>query len=250
MIIAMANQKGGVAKTTTAVNLAHGLARAGHTVLLVDMDPQSNATLATLGAAQLEQTIYQVLIGEATLADVVQETKTLGLYIVPTTIDLAGAEVELHQLTGGQLRLRSALADVQTDFVIIDAPPSLGILTINTLAAADSVIVPVGCGVFALQGIAKLEETIADVRTHLARPDLNIMGVVVTLYDHTNVARDIQAALQERFGAKLFDAIIPKNVRIEEAHSRAQSIFTWAPESKGAEAYQQLVTEALNRAQQ
>lgn len=249
--IIIANQKGGVAKTTTAVNLSAGLALKGRRTLLIDMDPQANATFALLGATRPQVTVYDFLIKDIPFEQVVQHTSQPLLDILPSDINLAGAEVELISWVGGQTLLSTRLiesADVlEYDYIIIDAPPSLGFLTINALAAADEVFIPVSTSVFALNGIKMLENTITQVRRSLNRPTLKVTGVVCTMAENTNVSRDVVAATQEHFGGVVFQAIIPKNIKIEEAHSRAESIFTYAGDSKGAEAYRELVEEVINR---
>ncbi len=249
-IYAIANQKGGVGKTTTAVNLAVGLGLAGKSTLLIDMDPQGNATFALQGFDEPTSTVYDLLLRRRPMSEVLRRGVQPNVDLLPSSIDLAGAEVELLSVIGGQQTLTARLdptAMASYDFVIIDAPPSLGLLTINSLAAADRVIVPVSASVFALKGIGQLEATIEQVRTNLHRPHLAIGGVLVTLYDHTNVAADVLNAVRDRFGDLVYEVVIPKNVKLEEAHSRMQSIFTYAPTATGATAYQQLVEEVLNR---
>lgn len=247
-VLTFANQKGGVGKTTSSVNVAAGMALAGKRVLLVDMDPQANASYVLTGQEHPDANIYHVLKEEKSLADIVIETKLENLTVAPSDIDLAGAEVELLQAVGGQQRLRNALGEGRGgDYVIIDAPPSLGLLTINTLTAAHGVIIPVDCGFFSLRGIIRLEDSIEKVKKHLAG-DTHIYGVVCTLFDNTNVARDAVQAVRQRFGAVAFETTIPKNVKVEEAHSRAEHIFSYAPNSTGADAYRTLVEEILNRA--
>ena len=245
--LVFANQKGGVGKTTSAVNVAAGLVRqGGKRVLLVDMDPQANATFALTGKEFPDANMYQVLKEECTIDEVMMETGEPGLTLAPSDIELSGAEVELIQAVGGQQRLRSALDGVDYDYIVIDAPPSLGFLTVNALAASDAVIIPVDCGVFSLRGLLKLEDTVERVKQHFGHR-LKVMGVVCTLYDHTKVARDIVQAIQQRYGELAFDTYIPKNIALEEAHSRAQHIFSYAPSSSGAEAYDKLVQEVMNR---
>lgn len=245
--IVFANQKGGVAKTTTAVNVAYGLAAMGRQVLLVDADPQANATYATIGPAEPDYTIYDLLLNDAPLASVVTPTRHERLQIIPSSIDLAGAEVELLSETGGQTLLRTKLRPAHHDYIIIDAPPSLGLLCVNCLAAANQVLIPVAVGIFALKGLAQLETTIEKVRSRLDRPDLRIGGVFVTMSDNTNVARDVIDAIHARYGELAFNTTIPRSVRTEEAHSRALSVFEHAPGSAGAIAYQQLIEEIIAR---
>jgi len=244
--IAIANQKGGVGKTTTAVNLAAGLSRAGQRTLLIDIDPQANATFAALGYTEPAATTYELLIDDTPLPAVIIPAGSLGVDLIPSDINLAGAEVELISEIGGQMVLRTRLAGLEGyDFVIIDAPPSLGLMTINALATADEIIIPVSVSVFALKGIVQLEKTIEQVRRRLHRTDLRILGILCTMRDNTNVAADVEAAIRERFGDLTFETVIPKNVRLEEAHSRALSIFSHAPGSTGAQAYAQFTEEVI-----
>jgi chromosome partitioning protein len=212
------------------------------------MDPQANATYALTGKEHPSANVYHVLKEEISIGQAIAPTTLTQLTVLPSDIDLAGAEIELSQVIGGQHRLRSALQKVESDYdyILIDAPPSLGLLTINTLAAAHGVIITVDCGFFSLRGIVQLEETIAKVRQHL-QGQLSVFGVLCTLFDNTNVAKDAISAIRDRFGAVAFTTVIPKNVKLEEAHSRAQHIFDYDAHSTGAQAYQQIVQEVLNR---
>ena len=249
-IYAIANQKGGVGKTTTAVNLATGLARKGKRILLIDLDPQANATYALLGAQELEATVYDLLLDTKAFDAVRQETPEEGLDLLPADIDLAGAEVDLLSAIGGQTRLRAALGKLPHpyDYILIDTPPSLGLLTINALAAADAVLIPVSVSLFALKGLAQLNETITKVKAGLNQPSLRILGILPTLCDRTRASREVLETLRTHFGPELMATTIPKNVTVEEAHGRGTSLFEYAPRAKGALAYDQLVKEVLNYA--
>jgi chromosome partitioning protein len=248
-IFAIANQKGGVGKTTTAVNLATGLAIKGQHVLLIDLDPQANATYALVGAKELSSTVYDLLLDAKAFAGVRQSTPQEGLDLLPADIDLAGAEVDLLSAIGGQTRLRAALSKAPPyDYVLIDTPPSLGLLTINALAAADAVLIPVSVSLFALKGLAQLSETITKVRDGLNQPELRILGILPTLCDHTRAAREVLETLRAHFGPELLATTIPRNVTVEEAHGRGTSLYEYAPQAKGALAYERLVKEVLEYA--
>ncbi len=229
--------------------MAAGLSRQKRRVLLIDLDPQSNATFAIMGESEPEATAYDVLMGKARLSEAALKTE-MGIDLLPSTIDLAGAEIELVSAIGGQVRLRTNLAEkgaADYDFILIDAPPSLGFLTINALAAATEALVPITVSVFALKGLERLWRTIDQVKQNLGAPHLKISGILCTMTDRTNVARDVEAILRRQFGDLVFKTTIPKNVKIEESHSWRQSIFTYAPDASGAQAYARLVEEVLSR---
>lgn len=249
-IVTIANQKGGVGKTTTAVNLAFGLVRAGKATLLIDTDPQANATVAVIGRREPELTIYDLLIGEMGLAEIITNHGESGLDLLPSEIDLAGVEAELVGQVGSQTMLRSRMRaglGREYDYVIIDTPPSLGLMTLNALAASTEIIIPVSASYFALKGLSQLERTIDLVRERLASPGLRITGVLCTFFDHTNVAKDVRELLQKQYGRQTFETVIPKNVKLEEAHSRSVSVFDYAPDGKGTQAYEQFVGEVISR---
>lgn len=247
-IIAVANQKGGVGKTTTAVSLAAFLAQAGKKVLLVDMDPQGNATSGVdIKAGQ--QTIYEVIINGLPLAQAVVSTHVKGLDLVPSDIRLAAAEVELVGMDKREYRLKEALADAagQYDFVLIDCPPSLGLLTIGALTGADSVLIPIQCEYYALEGVTALMNTIARVQRGL-NPKLKLEGVVLTMFDgRTNLSLQVADEVKKHFKSSVFSTVIPRSVRLGEAPSHGQPIHEYDPRSAGAVAYQQLAGEIIQR---
>jgi chromosome partitioning protein len=247
-VITVTNNKGGVGKTTTVVNLAAGLGLTGRRVLVIDADPQANTTFALLGAAEPPLTLYDSLVtNTAPLARVVMPTThSQGVALVPGHINLSAADITLAGVPGRERLLWRRLKGISGyDYVLIDTPPSLGVLTVNSLTAAGEVIIPVSTGTFALMGIRLLEETIEQLRENLDLTDLRITGAVATLYDRTRVAKDTIAALGEHFGDRLFRTVIPKNKDIEEAHSRSTSIFAYAPESQGGQAYWALTREVM-----
>jgi chromosome partitioning protein len=248
-VYAIANQKGGVGKTTTAVNLAACVAEAGYDTLLVDIDPQCNATIALGLGKDAPQTLYDVLVGDAALADIVMETEIERLRIAPSGPDLAGATVELPRISGSELRLRQALEPVRGDyaFTLLDCPPSLGPLTVNALVAADRVIVPVQAEYFALEGLAGLLDTLSLLQREL-NPRLTVAGMLLTMYDgRTRLAQDVEREIRQHFPELVFDTVIPRNVRVGEAPSFGKAVIHHDPHCAGADAYFELAKEVAAR---
>lgn len=248
-VFSMVNQKGGVGKTTTTISLGAYLAQLGQRVLLVDLDPQSNAT-ACLGVnyRQVESGTYEVLIGQQSASDAILRNQALGLSLLPSTASLAGAQVELVDLDGRETLLRRSLAplDGRYDYILVDCPPSLGILTINGLLAAESgVIIPVQCEYLALEGLSQLMSTIERVRRGLY-PALTVRGLLMTMFDsRTNLAQDVVDEVRGHFPGQVFDAVIPRTVRLAEAPSHGLPISVYAPNSTAARAYRELAVEIL-----
>lgn len=249
VIISVVNQKGGVGKTTTAVNLAAGLADAGKFVLLVDLDPQGNAT-SGLGIKyqELEKGLYHALMSQARVHDVTFNTNHAGLRVVPSTQDLAGANVELVNLEGRESKLSDLLAEVKHayDYIIIDSPPSLGLLTLNGLVAADKILIPVQAEYFALEGLGQLLKTIDLVKENI-KPTIEILGAVLTMFDSRNrLSEEVMQELYKYFPNNIFRSVIPRTVRLAEAPSYGKSIFHYEPGGKGAKAYERLSREVLD----
>ncbi|HHU50509.1 MAG TPA: ParA family protein [Firmicutes bacterium] len=247
-VIAIANQKGGVGKTTTAVNLGACLAQLGKKILVIDDDPQGNATSGIgLKKNEIKQCIYDVLISEIPIQDVIRSTQIPGLFAVPATIKLAGAEAELVGMMARDQRLRRSIEPVRKeyDYILIDCPPSLGNLTLNALAAADAVIVPIQCEYYALEGLSQLIKTLQLVQKY-SNPSLTIEGVVLTMYDNrTNLSQQVAEEVRNHFDKKVYNSIIPRNIRLSEAPSYGLPITIYDEKSKGAESYMELAKEVI-----
>ena len=248
-VVAIVNQKGGVGKTTTAVNLAAYLGATGR-VLLVDLDPQANAT-SSLGTnnANLQHSMYDVLLGQVGLHDIVVPTREHGLFLAPAAAELAGAQVELLSMDDRDLCLRHALEPARSSFdlILVDCPPSLGILTVNALAAADALLAPVQCEYLALEGLTQLLRIVRSVRAGI-NPSIKILGIVLTMFDsRTNLSVQVVEEIRRHFPVQAFDSIVPRSVRLSEAPSYGQSIRAYDPSSRGALAYAQLAREVIER---
>lgn len=249
-VIAIVNQKGGVGKTTTAVNLSSCLAAAEQKTCLVDMDPQANSTSGVgCDKTKVEASVYDLLLGRKTVHEVIRPTELQYLHLVPSSIELVGAEVELVAMMSREHRLRSALQPMRDEYeyIFVDCPPSLGLLTINTLTAADSMIIPIQCEYYALEGLGQLMQTVKLVRQHL-NPSLEIEGVLLTMFDgRLNLSRQVSSEVRQFFDNKVFETVITRNVRLSEAPSFGKPIILYDILSAGAENYLALTKEVLSR---
>lgn len=247
-IISVFNQKGGVGKTTTVVNLSAGLGRLDKKILIIDLDPQGNATSGLgINKNEIENTIYDVIINGADINKTIQETTAENVDIVPSDVDLAGAEIELGHMEDRELILKKVLSNLvkSYDYIIIDCPPSLGLLSLNSLATSDSVIIPIQCEYYALEGVSQLMETINLVRKSINK-DLEVKGVVLSMFDgRTNLSIQVVEEVKKYFKSKVYTSIIPRNVRLAEAPSHGLSVIDYDARSKGAEAYMDLAEEFL-----
>ena len=255
-IISISNQKGGVGKTTTAINLGAALAEEGHNVLLVDLDPQGNASTG-LGSMPEDRkfTTYDLLLDDAPLSSVIRKTTVDGLLLAPSTTDLSSADIEMMSIEKRSFLLFDALRqpaidDYDLDFILIDCPPSLSLLTINAMVASDSILIPLQSEFFALEGLSQLMLTVREVR-QTANPDLRIEGVVLTMYDgRNNLSQQVEEDARETLGALVYKTIVPRNVRISEAPSYSMPVISYDPSSKGAIAYRKLAQEVVEKTQE
>lgn len=249
-VFAIMNQKGGVGKSTTAVNLAAALGERKYKVLVVDFDPQGNTT-SGLGVDKgtIQESVYDAILGDVAAIDIIRETATSKVFVLPSTIQLAGAEVELVSAIAREMRLKEAIDPVrdQFDYILIDCPPSLGVLTVNALTACDQLLIPIQCEFYALEGVTKLLESMKMIKARL-NPRLDVFGVLMTMYDaRTSLSKQVAEEVKNYFGDKMFKTMIPRNVRLSEAPSYGMSIIEYDKSSKGAEAYRELAKEVIKR---
>ncbi|HEX2945311.1 MAG TPA: AAA family ATPase [Clostridia bacterium] len=252
-VIAIANQKGGVGKTTTAVNLSSCLAHKGKKVVIIDIDPQGNTT-SGLGIDKkvIDKSIYEVIINDVNIENALMKTAVENLYICPSNIQLVGAEVELVSVISRETRMKAAIEEIRKkyDYILIDCPPSLGLLTLNALTAADTILVPIQCEYYALEGLSQLMNTVKLVQRHL-NPSLDVEGVVLTMFDaRTNLSIQVVEDVKKYFRNKVYRTVIPRNVRLSEAPSFGLPIILYDPKSKGAECYLELAQEVIDYSQE
>jgi chromosome partitioning protein len=250
-VIAWCSEKGGTGKSTSAINCAVALAKSGQRVLLVDLDPQANASLVMLkGEPAVPPTVADVLLGQADAHEATRPTDTPGLDVLPSSVSLADANVTLASAIGRETRLRAALEGLGYDVVMIDTPPTRSLLVVNALVAAEDVLIPVEPALFSLAGLGALQSAIDDVRRYLGNPRLRIAGILLTRTRNDNVSRDVEGQLRTAFGELVFKATVPTSIRVEEAHGRFQSVIDYAPRSPGAKAYQTLAAEIIAHGQE
>jgi chromosome partitioning protein len=249
-IISIVNQKGGVGKTTTAINLGAYLAELGKFVLIVDLDPQANATSGIgIDHRGLNQGVYEAILGQVRMRDIVQPTSHEGLHVAPATVALAGLNIELVQMERREFRLRDAMLEIRNDydFILVDCPPTLGLITLNGIVAGDEILIPVQAEYYALEGLGQLLETVNLVRDRI-RPEVDVLGAVITMYDgRTKLSDDVLQELYKYFPNNIFRAVIPRNVRLAEAPSFGRTIAHFDSTSKGAKAYERLAREIIDR---
>jgi chromosome partitioning protein len=247
-VIAICNQKGGTGKTTSAINIAAYMALAGKKALLVDLDPQANATSGVgIDRHKITQSTYHILLEELSINEIIQKTAIANLFLAPANLDLTGAEVELVSALGREYRLKKAITSIRDeyDYIIIDSPPSLGLLTINSLSAADSILIPVQCEYYALEGLTQLTNTFNLVRNNL-NPGLTIQGVILTMADYrTNLTKEVISEVKNHFSGRVYDTVIPRSIRLSEAPSYGKPIALYDKDNVGAKKYEELTQEIL-----
>ncbi len=248
-IISIINQKGGVGKTTTAVNLSAYLADKGYKVLLIDTDSQGNATSGLSKKVKFRSDLYEVLLNDEIIENAIVKTDVRKLFLLPASIDLAGAEIEMVSLSRREFLLKEKLQSIKDDydFILMDCPPSLGLMTLNTLVASEFVLIPIQAEFYALEGLSQLVKTIKSVTRRL-NPSLDILGILLTMFDgRTNLSIQVAEEVKRYFGTKLFKTVIPRSIKLSEAPGFGESVLTYAPKSKGAEAYKKLCREVIKR---
>lgn len=248
-VFTLANNKGGVTKTTTTVNLAYGLARAGKRVLVIDTDAQCNTTYSLLGTMEQEKTLFEVLTQGEKLVETIVPTQQENLFLAPSSINLSAADLLMASASGRERKLARSLSQIKGfEYVLIDTPPNLGVLTVNAFIACTDVIIPIALTTYALIGISILESTMQELRENLD-VTLPIFGVIANLDDHIRISADVLAAVRDHFGDRVFHTVIPRNIKVEEAHNQIACLYDYAPQSTGAKAYLNLVKEVLDRAE-